>query len=139
MAEIHEGGCLCGAVRYRKIADPAIVIVCHCTSCQRRTGSAFGIGAYFREEHVQILQGSLKTYELKSDESGRWLRMEFCERCGSTVTWRVELRPGHRAIAAGTFDEPGWYKVDRHIWTRSAHPWVIDRPDVAMFDTIPPP
>lgn len=43
----HEGGCLCGAVRYRTEGLPVFTIVCHCRACQHRTGSAFGIGAYF--------------------------------------------------------------------------------------------
>lgn len=52
MAQIHEGGCLCGAVRYRARNQPARTSACHCTFCQRRTGSAFGVGAYFKQEDV---------------------------------------------------------------------------------------
>jgi len=70
----HEGGCVCGAVRYRVINAPARTSACHCRFCQRRTGSAFGIGAYFREADVEILSGELKTYEHRSDETQRWLR-----------------------------------------------------------------
>ena len=43
----HEGGCVCGAVRYRAEGMPLRVTACHCTMCQRRTGSAFGVGAYY--------------------------------------------------------------------------------------------
>jgi hypothetical protein len=71
MAEIHEGGCLCGGVRYRVIGEPKIVAVCHCTLCKRRTGSAFGLSAYFDEAAVQITSGVLKTYEYRSDETIR--------------------------------------------------------------------
>jgi hypothetical protein len=59
---IHEGGCVCGAVRYRVRNAPARTSACHCRFCQRRTGSAFGIGAYFREADVEILSGELRTY-----------------------------------------------------------------------------
>jgi hypothetical protein len=72
MAEIHEDGCLCGAVRYRVKKDPVRASICHCRNCQRRTGSAFGIGAYFKEADVEI-RGELKTYEYRSDETQRWL------------------------------------------------------------------
>ena len=80
---IHEGGCLCAAVRYRVQGEPARASVCSCTACQRRTGSLAGFGAYFKEDEVRILRGALKSYEHRSDESGRWLRFEFCPRCGT--------------------------------------------------------
>lgn len=133
MPEIHEGGCACGAVRYRVKRAPVRTGVCHCRFCQRRTGSAFGIGVYFKQEDVEIIRGDLKSYEHSSDESNRWLRMEFCLACGTTVTWTLELLPGARAIAGGTFDDPSWLKIERHGWTQSAHPWVIVPPDVEKF------
>jgi hypothetical protein len=56
MAETHEGGCLCEAVRYRVMGDdPKFTCVCHCTFCQKRTGSAFGEAGYFDEAAVQIV------------------------------------------------------------------------------------
>ena len=61
----REGGCLCGAVRYRVKNDPMRGGVCHCRSCQRRTGSAFGIGAHFKEADVEV-RGELSTYEFRS-------------------------------------------------------------------------
>jgi hypothetical protein len=134
VAEVHEGGCSCGAVRYRVRNKPVRTGVCHCTFCQRRTGSAFGIGAYFREQDVEILSGELKTYEHRSDESGRKLWMQFCANCGSTVTWTLELLPGTRAIAGGSFDDPNWLKIERHGWTRSAQRWVALPHDVEVFE-----
>lgn len=133
MSGTHEGGCACGAVRYRVKNDPVRTGVCHCTFCQRRTGSAFGISVYFREDDVEITQGKLKAYEHRSDESGRLLRMEFCPECGTTVTWTVELLPGGRAIAGGTFDDPNWLRIERHTWTRSAHRWMAIPPGVEKF------
>lgn len=118
--EFYEGGCQCGAVRYRTTNTPMRVMACHCAACKRRTGSAYGVGVYFDETDVEFLQGTLRTFEFRSDESGRWLRNEFCERCGSAVTWTLELRPGLRAIAGGTYDNPEWFDIDCHIWTQSA-------------------
>jgi hypothetical protein len=106
--------------------------VCHCTFCQRRTGSAFGANAYFNDRDVAFNGGARKSYEHRSDESGRWLRMEFCPNCGSTVSWTLELSPGLRGIAVGTFDDPKWIYYQRHTWTRSAHPWVTLPPDIEI-------
>lgn len=141
MSGIHDGGCVCGAVRYRVSGVPIRTSICHCTFCQRRTGSAFGFGAYLRQEDVAITRGTLTVYEHRSDESGRWLRMEFCPVCGTTVTWTVEALPGTRAIAGGTFDDPSWLKIERHGWLRSAHPWMIVPPDVERHaqSALPPP
>jgi hypothetical protein len=133
MAESHEGGCLCGAVRYRAVGEPAVAGVCHCTYCKRRTGSAFGVGAYFAEAAVEIT-GVLKTYEYRSDESNRWLKTEFCPNCGTTVTWSGEALPGVPGIAAGTFGDPNWIKPAIHAWTRSALHWVVFPSDVSKLE-----
>jgi hypothetical protein len=71
MTAIHEGGCLCGAVRYRVRGEPARGSACHCTFCQKRSGSAFGIGVYFNDDAVESLTGDRKSYEHRSDETGR--------------------------------------------------------------------
>ncbi|MDQ5849121.1 MAG: GFA family protein [Pseudomonadota bacterium] len=134
IAQTHEGGCLCGAVRYRARNQPVRTSACHCTFCQRRTGSAFGVGAYFKQEDVEVLRGALTTYEHRSDETQRWLRIQFCPHCGTTVTWTVEAMPGMRALGLGTFDDPKWLKVERFGWFRSAHPWVIAPAGVEVFE-----
>ena len=140
MSAVHEGGCLCGAVRYRVKNQPLRASICHCRNCQRRTGSAFGIGAYFRESDIE-LEGELSTYEYRSDETGRWLKMQFCLSCGNTVTWTAEALAGLRAIAGGSFDDPNWLKIDRHGWTRSKQKWVVYPPGVEVFEkgAIQPP
>jgi hypothetical protein len=137
MAEMHEGGCLSGTVRYGVIGDPYLAGVRHCTFCKKRTGSAFGIAAYFEASAVQIKTGALKAYEYHSDESNRWLKLEFCSTCGTTVTWEAEGFPGSRGITVGTFDNPNWIKPAAHFWTRSALHWMAFTADVAVFETGP--
>lgn len=141
MSAVHEGGCACGAVRYRVRNAPFRTSVCHCRACQRRTGSAFGIGIYFKQEDFELLRGELKAYEYRSDETHRWLRMEFCPSCGTTVSWTAEVFPGGRGVAGGTFDDPSWLRIERHVWTRSAHPWVPIPPEVEKFEkgSVQPP
>ena len=118
----HHGGCLCGAVRFETIAQPKRVMACHCTTCKRRTGAAYGIGVYFDDNDVRFNDAPRAVHELHSDTSGRWIRNEFCPACGTTVSWTLQMRPGLRAIAGGSFDDPSWYEVACHIWTRSARP-----------------
>ena len=133
MTDFHHGGCACGAVRYRVAGNPTFASVCHCKFCQRRLASAFAVLASFPEQSVEILQGELAECEYHSDVSGRWLRMNFCAKCGTTVCHTAEIRPGMRTIAAGTFDEQDWFTIDRHIWIQSKRPWVSIPPGVAAF------
>ena len=120
--EIHEGGCQCGAVRFRAVGAPRRAMACHCTACKRRTGAPYGIGVYYDEGQVSFEGGERGVYEFHSDESGRWIRNEFCVRCGSAVSWTLEMRPGLRALAGGSFDDPHWFELEAHIWARSARP-----------------
>jgi hypothetical protein len=112
---------------------PAFGVVCHCKFCQRRLASAFAIIASFEEKNIEITQGELIEREHRSDESGRWLKMNFCPKCGTTVYHTAEVRPGMKSIAAGTFDEPEWFAIDRHIWVQSKQPWVTIPSNVAAF------
>ena len=127
MAEVHEGGCVCGAVRYRTRGDPARVTVCHCKWCQRRTGSAFAVEAVFDQLQVELHGSKPNTYRHLSDESGRWLDLRFCPTCGTNIGFTLEWVPGIVGIDAGTFDEPGWISPDRHafkyIYLSSSQSW----------------
>lgn len=137
MAEIHEGGCLCGAERYRVVGGPIRAGVCHCNSCKRGTGSALRVAAFFPEAAVEFISGARRTYECSSDESKRWAKLEFCPTCGTTVTYTAEYAPGMRGITVGTFDDPNWIKPTTHVWTRSALHWTVFPDDVQIFEKGP--
>jgi len=133
MTDKHFGGCACGAVRYLVTGAPVLGTVCHCRFCQRRLASAFAVLASFQQDAVEFVQGEVVEVEHRSDESVRWLRMCFCPKCGTTVAHTAEVRPGIRTIAAGTFDDPSWFTIDRHIWVQSKLPWVTIPQGVAAY------
>jgi len=138
VAESHEGGCLCGNVRFRVEGQPDETEgtgVCHCTFCKRRTGSAFGVAGYFPKDAFKVTRGELKTYEYRSDETNRWLKMEFCPTCGTTVTWVAEWNTALRGIAIGTFDDPNWLKPKWQVFTRSALGWVSLPESIDIYET----
>jgi hypothetical protein len=114
------------------------VSVCHCTFCQRRTGSAFAILAVFKEDQVELRGDTISVFEHRSDESNLSLRLEFCNRCSTTVAVRLERFPGARGIFVGTFDNPNWVKIERHIWTRSAQHWVVFPENMERFEKSTP-
>ena len=127
MAEQHAGGCVCGTVRYTAHGDPVRITICHCTWCQRRTGSAFAVETVFKAENVTLDGDTLRTYRHLSDESGRWLDQSFCSRCGTNIGITLEAVPGLRTIAGGTFDDPSWLDREKHsfryVYLRSAQDW----------------
>jgi hypothetical protein len=129
----REGGCLCAAVRYRARGNPSRTVVCHCRFCQRCTGSAFAVWPTFAQNGVHIA-GETSSYEHRSDESGRWIRLHFCPRCGTTLTSTFEKGPGEVAVLGGTFDDTAWIGVDRQVWTRSKQQWVSLPAGVASFE-----
>ena len=123
----HQGGCVCGRVRYTVHGEPERVTICHCTWCQRRTGTAFGIEAVFLLDRVDIADNALRIHRHNSDESGRWLDQQFCPACGTNIGITLEAVPGIRTIAAGTFDDPSWIDPSKHkiryVFMRSAQHW----------------
>jgi hypothetical protein len=130
----HDGGCLCGAIRYRIAGDARRTTVCHCTDCQRRTGGAFALLASFKDEQIAFSGDAPREFEYRSDESGRWIRAQFCARCGTNVTLMAEKFPGYRIISVGTLDDPKWLKPVRHVWTRSAQHWLVIPEDLERFE-----
>jgi hypothetical protein len=103
--------------------EPRLVSMCHCQQCQRRTGSAFGVAAFFDEDQVVDRQGEPSEFR-RQGESGGGLSFRFCPRCGSTVFWIAERRPGQVAIAAGAFADPGFPAPSRTVWTEFRHQWL---------------
>ena len=123
----HDGGCVCGSVRFRATGEPLRVTVCHCTWCQRRTGTAFGVEVVYQSAQVAITGQEVRRYRHLSDESGRWLDVEFCGRCGTNLGFTLEAAPGLRTLPAGAFDDPGWIRAERcrfrHVYVRSRREW----------------
>lgn len=129
-----EGGCACGAVRYKLTADPLIVHACHCRDCQRLTGSAFVTNIWVERKFVELRSGSLKSFKLTAG-SGKPHEVFFCERCGAYLWGKYYASPGETLLVrVGTLDHPEWVKPDVHIFTRSKLAWLDLPKDVPAFE-----
>ena len=126
-----EGGCYCGAVRYEAEGEPLMQAQCHCRECQRRTGSPFGVGAYFDRQQVRI-EGSSTVY-VRDGQEGRKLRNHFCPVCGTNLFWELYARPNHIGVAAGGFVDPSFPTPTRSVWEESRHSWVAFGNDLDHF------
>lgn len=120
MSVVLEGGCLCGKVRFTAKQAPLRTLACHCTFCQRVTGSSFYAESMFPRDAVEFNGGELRQYAHRSDSSGKQVFVEFCPSCGTTVGLSFERWPDMRAISRGCYDDPDAVEVTSHIWTRSA-------------------
>lgn len=118
------GGCLCGAVRYESDAEPMMVAACHCTTCQKNTGSAFSLNIAMPVDSVNIHGNSLKIYEEKHEGDAEPFYRSFCAECGSPISGRGAAYPGILFVKAGTLDDPSWVKPDMHIWCAEKQPWL---------------
>jgi hypothetical protein len=132
----HAGGCLCGDVRYEARGEPVRVTICHCTFCQKFTGSAFLVEPIFNRADVVFSGAAPKVYEHRSDGSGKRVFLNFCGRCGGNLNLRFERFPDYLGLCAGSFDDPNWFSRDkaRHIFTRSAQRGVVLPAGVDLYE-----
>ena len=101
----RKAECCCGACVVEVSAEPALHGVCNCNNCKKRTGSAFGVSAYFWDEDVRIVSDNTEIYAL-ANEHGQQER-HFCRVCGTTLYWQVEIFKGMTGVAGGCFaDNP---------------------------------
>ena len=133
MKHALEGGCACGAVRYRLASEPMFVHCCHCPDCQRQTGSAFVLNALIETDRIAVLSGAPEPVQMPTD-SGRPHEIFRCPKC-QTAVWSDYGRRGVlRFVRVGTLDDPGALAPDVHIYTRSKLPWVRLPEGVPAFE-----
>ena len=122
MSVAREGGCSCGAVRYRLASEPMFVHCCHCLNCQRQTGSAFVINLLIEADRVEVLAGTAQPVDVPRDD-GSVQRIFRCPDCQVAV-FSEYSRPEVRFVRGGTLDDPTDTTPDVHIYTRSKLPWI---------------
>jgi len=117
------GGCACGAVRYQLLDDPLELHVCHCTDCQRVSGSAFVMSLVTRRAAVELMRGEPVRSEFETPEGIRRVDLR-CTGCASRVWSEPQGLADLLTVRPGTLDDHGWLQPIAHIWTKSAQSWV---------------
>ena len=136
MPDPYEGGCFCGTIRYRIAAAPLSVYACHCTDCQRHTGSSFGLSMIVRKEALQLLRGAPKAYAVTSPE-GVERHGRFCGECATRLWGEPARFPQVLILRPGTLDDTSWLEPVGHIWVRSKQPWVQIPDGAVTFEAQP--
>lgn len=118
------GRCTCGEVVYRLEDRPMFVHCCHCTWCQRQTGSAFALNAIIEASRVTLVEGKVDSHMLPTP-SGRGQKLSRCPGC-RVVLWSNYMGLGEAVnfVRVGTLDDPSLVPPDIHIFTDTKAPWV---------------
>ena len=129
-----EGGCTCGAIRYRMESKPLFVHCCHCHWCQRETGTSYALNAIIEAARVTILQGEPEMV-LTPSGSGKGQKIWRCPSC-SIALWSNYSGAGDRLhfVRVGTLDQAHGLRPDIHIFTTSKQPWVQIPPGQAAVE-----
>lgn len=117
-----RGSCQCRSVRYEIGREPLTVYACHCTECQRQSGSAFSLSMVVPREAVAIIDGRPKEW-LRRTDGGRTVSCLFCGDCGARLYHEPHSNRAITIVKPGTLDDTSWLSPVGHIWTRSAQPW----------------
>jgi hypothetical protein len=114
------GGCLCGAIRYEISEPPLFAGYCHCTRCQRRTGSAAAASARIAPGSLRIVSGEelIRAYEPPDG-----FAKEFCSACGGALWSRSPSDPDCVSVRLGTFDGDPGIRPSYHQFVAYAAPW----------------
>lgn len=123
MSERHEGGCQCGALRYRIEASLHDSAHCHCSICRRSTGGILSTWVTVPRQAFQWLRGAPKAFA-SSASCTRY----FCADCGAHLALFTTLSPDTLDVTVATLDEPEQAPADRHIWVGSRLPWLMVDP-----------
>lgn len=114
-----EGGCLCGAIRYRIAGPVSLAVHCHCSMCRRASGAPVMTFVVAGKEDFRVIKGEPAVY--RSSEHGE---RDFCPRCGAQLTFRTTRRPDDVDVTVGSLDRPERHPADHHIWTDNRLPWL---------------
>jgi hypothetical protein len=114
---IREGGCLCGAVRFKAEGEPLNVRICHCRNCQKAMGSPFFARALFDQRSLNV-EGETVQYP-----SSAALERVFCKRCGTRMFSR-RTNGTVVGVALAAFDDRNAFQPTEHIWLSEKMDWV---------------
>lgn len=116
--DTFEGGCLCGAIRYRATAAPLRGVICHCAMCRRHSGAPALAFVHFPGAAFAWVAGEPHWYR-----SSAHAERGFCASCGSTLGMREDVLRDRVQVCIGSLDEPQRMRIDDHVWTRQQLPW----------------
>ena len=132
-----KGSCSCGAVNLSIHGEPKMMAQCHCSDCQKATGTGHISLSFFAEDDVNV-QGETSSY-VSTTDSGNQSTRHFCPTCGSRLFGKNSGRPGMTSVAVGCLDDNSWFKPGAVVYTKNRQDWDITSTDIPNFEEMPPP
>lgn len=129
----HEGGCQCGAVRYRVEGEPIMAAICHCSMCRRAHAAPAVAWAMYQQQHVKFLKEQPAEYASSADA-----RRGFCARCGTQICFTATFIPGLIDITIGSLDAPEALPPTLHYWESKRLPWLHIADNLPRYPEFPP-
>jgi hypothetical protein len=130
-----SGSCQCGAVTYTVNAEPLFTYACHCSSCQKRTGSAFSLGLIIATTALD-LKGALTAWQRVSEQGNINTRYS-CASCGNIIYGIGDSNPELAKLQAGTLENTSTVEPEVHIWTSKKQRWLTLPARTRQFETQP--
>ena len=130
-----EGGCACGAIRYRLKVDPYDTGWCHCRICQRVSGTGGMIFTTVPLSAFHIERGEDSFGQFRSTPFGS---RTYCFDCGAPLTIHVRHQPDEIDIAVGSLDDPGAVAPEFHLYAAAAPPWALPNDGLPRYDALRP-
>jgi len=135
MDKPQKGSCQCGKVTLSISSPPLVTYACFCTSCQKRTGSAFSMGLIVPTDALQV-EGELSAWSRGSDEGNTNTRYS-CADCGNIIYGVGDSAPTLAKVQAGLLEDTSEIEPEVYIFARSKQPWVTLPAKARPFDTQP--
>lgn len=129
-----EGGCLCGAIRYRVAEAPLMSMHCHCDNCRKASGAGMLTWATVAASAFEWIAGEPRRYRYESEHYPAPVERGFCGTCGSQLQWRC-VDDGTVDITAGSLDDPDAIEPQRHVFARGRVRWMRTDDGLPSFET----
>lgn len=134
--EVLEGGCLCGAIRYRLTGPSLFVSQCCCKDCQKATGTGHTTIVGIHKDQL-ALEGTLATYT-NTGESGGSVTRHFCGTCAGRLYTSGDLPGEFIMVQAGSLDDPSVIRPESVIYFKDAVSWDHFDPDIPKYQIMQP-
>lgn len=131
----RQGGCLCGAVRYVLKGKPQAIALCHCTHCQKQSGSPFSFNLFIREADYE--QRGETQVHVDTGDSGQPSYRQFCGSCGSPIMTKATTIPGIVLVKAGTLDSMDGLRPGIEVYTDHSVVWLAPVEGTVRFARSP--
>lgn len=133
MTTIREGGCQCGAIRYRAEGEPIMAAICHCSMCRRAHAAPAVAWVMYQQAQVTFLKERPAEYASSADA-----RRGFCTRCGTQLCFTATFLPGLIDLTIGSLDAPEALAPTLHFWESQRLPWLQVADGLPRYPEFPP-